>query len=115
MSQSVDISALLAITGEDKALQKQLMELFLESGDSCTEGLRQALAAKDNSAWKQAAHALKGVCYNLGAWPLGQLCKTAQEESEDSDETKKKILTDIEFEYENVRIFIENSIGHGLN
>ena len=62
-----DVTATLRNIGGDRALLEDLVELFLERYETMLEGIRMALAAKDQDAVEQAAHALKGTANNLSA------------------------------------------------
>ncbi len=62
-----DVAATLRNIGGDRALLADLVELFLERYETMLEGIRMALAAKDQDAVEQAAHALKGTANNLSA------------------------------------------------
>jgi signal transduction histidine kinase/CheY-like chemotaxis protein len=62
-----DVAATLRNIGGDRALLEDLVELFLERYETMLEKIRTALAAKDQVAVEQAAHALKGTANNLSA------------------------------------------------
>ena len=62
-----DVAATLRNIGGDRALLEDLIELFLERHETMLERIRMALAAKDQDAVEQAAHALKGTANNLSA------------------------------------------------
>ena len=62
-----DVAATLRNIGGDSALLEDLVELFLERYEAMLERIRMALAAKDQDAVEQAAHALKGTASNLSA------------------------------------------------
>lgn len=100
---SVNFNNLQEITGGDPAMESELFELFLSSSVDCINGLRDALASGDEKAWRNHAHAFKGISFNLGAAPLGDICKKAQEEFQSSNDAKKTMLADMEAEMENVK------------
>jgi HPt (histidine-containing phosphotransfer) domain-containing protein len=62
-----DVAATLRNIGGDRVLLEDLVELFLERYETMLERIRMALAAKDQDAVEQAAHALKGTANNLSA------------------------------------------------
>ncbi len=103
MGQSINFSNLQEITGGDSAIEAELFQLFLTSSADCVTGLRAALADADEKAWRDHAHALKGISFNLGAEPLGEIGKKAQDEFQASADAKKAMLADIEAELENVK------------
>jgi HPt (histidine-containing phosphotransfer) domain-containing protein len=53
------------------------------------------------------AHAFKGLCLNLGAARLGNLCKKAQDCGTAKPEEKQKLLRSIQTEFENVKRYLE--------
>ena len=57
----------------------KLIDLYLQSAPDLLGRLRDAVAAGDAEALRQAAHGLKSSSGNLGARPLMALCKTLEE------------------------------------
>ena len=107
MDQPVNFDNLREITGGDLALESELFRNFIASSAACLEGLRGAMAGGDEGEWRKHAHALKGVCLNLGADALGGLCKKAQEDYRATGEEKRLILCDIEGELARVQAALE--------
>jgi HPt (histidine-containing phosphotransfer) domain-containing protein len=103
MENPVNFANLREITGGDAVLEAELFRSFLESSDQCIKELRTALAAGNDDDWRKQAHAFKGVCLNLGADPLGNLCKKAQEDYRALPDEKQEMMTAIENEYACVR------------
>jgi two-component system sensor histidine kinase/response regulator len=62
-----DVAATLRNIGGDTALLEDLIELFLQRYQAMLEGVRAALANRNQKAVEQAAHALKGTAGNLCA------------------------------------------------
>jgi PAS domain S-box-containing protein len=56
----IDLQAALGSVGGDKALLRELIDLFLESSPGLLDELRAAAAAGDAARLKRAAHTLKG-------------------------------------------------------
>lgn len=108
MESPVNLDNLRTITDGDAAMEAELFRIFLASSHERIMGLR---AAGDDTAWEKEAHALKGICLNLGAGPLGALCKQAQDGCQASTDEKKKMLAAMEQEFERVRQFIETMAG----
>jgi len=88
-------------------MEAELFQLFLSSSEECLTGLRAALADGNEKAWREHAHAFKGISFNLGAGPLGEICKKAQDEFQASGDAKKAMLADIEAELENVKAALD--------
>lgn len=107
MDPSVDINNLRDITGGDTALENELFSVFLESAAECMAGLQTACARSDEIAWRNAAHAFKGISLNLGAMPLSALCKNAQDSYQTSLSEKQAMLAMIQSELERVRAAVE--------
>ncbi|MDF2965616.1 MAG: hypothetical protein K0Q51_1004 [Rickettsiaceae bacterium] len=102
----VDLTNFREIAGGDKALEKALFEEFIKSADQYIIALSQESFKGGNENWRETAHAFKGIALNLGALALGELCKNAQEASEESKEFKLNLLNKIKQEYELVRAYI---------
>ena len=98
----VDFSVLHGMTGGDAALEAELLEIFIESSIECLTGLRLSLDGGKNVAWREQAHAFKGIALNLGANGLGGLCRVAQEGYLAPPEDKRLMLRAIEAEMRRV-------------
>lgn len=71
-----DRAHLTQYTGEDEALQRELVALMLDQAQRCTGMMA---AARERSEWRTAAHTLKGAARGVGAFALGELCDQAEE------------------------------------
>ncbi|WP_300555977.1 Hpt domain-containing protein [Maricaulis sp.] len=71
-----DRAHLMQYTGEDEALQRELVSLMLDQARRCTGMMA---AAREPSEWRTAAHTLKGAARGVGAFALGELCDQAEE------------------------------------
>jgi len=67
---TIDLAALAEVTAGDAEFERELMEVFVSSGDSALAALVAALGAADLGAVRRHAHALKGASANLRARPL---------------------------------------------
>jgi len=103
MEPPVNFDNLRNITGGDASVEATLFGFFFESAEECMQKLHEALAANDESAWRQNAHAFKGICLNLGALPLGALCSQAQGDFRATAEEKQAMILAIESEFLRVR------------
>ena len=99
MEKTVNLDNLRLITGGDAAFEAELFGAFLECSCQCIADLTAALLAENDVAWNEHAHTLKGICANLGAHPLAELCAKAQLESQAPPKEKKLMLIQIENEY----------------
>lgn len=66
-SVPVDRDRLREVTSGDLELQKELIELYLESGAGLIRSIGSAVISGDMDALRRGAHTLKGSSANLGA------------------------------------------------
>jgi HPt (histidine-containing phosphotransfer) domain-containing protein len=66
----VDFEELRALTDGDAEFERELVDVFVASGDRALAAIVAALAADDLDAVRSQAHALKGASSNLRAKPL---------------------------------------------
>ncbi|HVY02379.1 MAG TPA: Hpt domain-containing protein [Caulobacterales bacterium] len=72
------------MTGEDRALQLEVVGLFRQQA----EAMAGLLAADAPAAvWRPAAHKLKGSARAIGLWRLAQACLDAEEAGAEAGET----------------------------
>ena len=109
MDQPIHFDNLREITGGDRELEAELFQSFLDSSDACVEKMRAALAAESAEQWRAAAHALKGVCLNLGALRLGDFCYQAQLAAVATAAEKRQQIATIEDELARVQAAIETA------
>ncbi len=102
MHQPIDLSNFHRLTGGDAAIESQLFQIFIDSSAACIDGLAKACADNDDSAWRHQAHALCGICRNIGADHLAALCQQAQNNFTDSVEEKQKMLLTLRQELKRV-------------
>jgi HPt (histidine-containing phosphotransfer) domain-containing protein len=79
----VDIAHLARYTIGDKALEREVLGLFVAELPRRIEAMREARSDKD---WKMAAHTLKGSSRAVGAWRIAHLAQQAEQLS---------VLTDV--------------------
>jgi len=78
----VDLAHLRRYTLGDKALEAEVLELFLAQLPETIASLRSASTERD---WKIAAHTLKGSSRAIGAWRIATLAQEAEELSTGSE------------------------------
>jgi len=74
-TRPVDLVHLSHYTLGERALEREVLELF------CTQSvlyLEQLRAAMSDKAWKDAAHSLKGSARAVGAWHAAQAAERAE-------------------------------------
>jgi HPt (histidine-containing phosphotransfer) domain-containing protein len=74
-SRPIDLVHLSRYTLGERALERQVLQLFCTQSTICLERLREARSDKD---WKDAAHSLKGSAYAIGAWRVAEAAERAE-------------------------------------
>jgi HPt (histidine-containing phosphotransfer) domain-containing protein len=74
-SRPVDLVHLSRYTLGERALEREVLELFCTQSVLYLEQLRAAMSDKD---WKHAAHSLKGSARAIGAWRTAQAAERAE-------------------------------------
>jgi HPt (histidine-containing phosphotransfer) domain-containing protein len=72
---------LLEMTGGDQAFVDELVDTYLQEGASLVDRLRTAAATGAGDDLVRAAHSLKSSSMNVGALPLGELCRSLETEA----------------------------------
>jgi HPt (histidine-containing phosphotransfer) domain-containing protein len=73
--QPVDLVHLRRYTLGDKALEYEVLQLFIDQLPQTIASLRSAATERE---WKMAAHTLKGSSRAVGAWRLATLAEEAE-------------------------------------
>ncbi len=74
-SRLVDLVHLSRYTLGERALEREVLELFCTQSVVYLERLRQARSDKD---WRDAAHSLKGSARAIGAWRAADAAQRAE-------------------------------------
>jgi HPt (histidine-containing phosphotransfer) domain-containing protein len=74
-ARPVDLVHLSHYTLGERALEREVLELFCTQSVLYLEQLRAAMSDKD---WKDAAHSLKGSARAVGAWRAAQAAERAE-------------------------------------
>ncbi len=99
MAPVLDMTNLRDIIDNDKTLERALIKNFHTCYHSCVAELESGIVNQDNVQWRNAAHALKGIAFNLGAEDLGQLSLKAERACEHPYPEKVELLTAIKHCY----------------
>lgn len=75
---AIDVEYLIEVSGGDEELATELLADFIELFPAQLAEVEAATAA-DAAAARAAAHRLKGSCLAVGANPLGELLRNAEE------------------------------------
>ena len=76
----VDLAHLRRYTMGDAALEKEVLQLFLDQLPLTIRALSDAASNRD---WMVAAHTLKGSCRAVGAWRIAGLAEQAERQMPD--------------------------------
>jgi len=99
----IDMPHLRRYTEGDAALERELMDLFIEG----TAGYLAALAgATDDKAWSVAAHSLKGSARGIGATQVAALAEAAERLTDAAARARQ--LEDLREAICRVEVFIAN-------
>lgn len=74
-AQPVDLEHLARYTLGERALEKEILELFCTQSVLYLEQLRAAMSDRD---WRDAAHSLKGSARAIGAWRAAKAAERAE-------------------------------------
>jgi len=100
----IDLAILRRYTMDDKALQKEILDLFAGQLDVLLKSLHAAATTED---WFRAAHTLKGSARAVGATLLASALEDAETLSDVQDTGRRQVLLDrLEAEAGSVRAFI---------
>ncbi len=77
-----DVGHLQRYTLGDRDLQGEVLGLFREQIASSLVALREAIDSDDKTAWRMAAHTLKGSAWAVGAFRLAEAAEMAELDNE---------------------------------
>jgi PAS domain S-box-containing protein len=90
--------------GDDEALLKEILVLYLDDAPHQIEALKEALERGDSSTIRQQAHSLKGSSGNVGAVSMQEMALQMEKAGEKGDLKEATILFEIiEKEFENFK------------
>lgn len=92
---AIDLNHLREFSDGEKDIEIEFYSVYKEQADQCIDELADYIDDNDDE-WRKAAHKLKGASANLGAFPLSQICKLAEDGYEANYEQKKIWLALIE-------------------
>lgn len=72
---AIDLDHLDRYVGGDRSLRDEILGIFEEQAEMWVRTLDPRA---EDSAWKDAAHALKGASRGVGAWAIGEICAEAE-------------------------------------
>lgn len=103
----IDFEHLARYTMADKALEKEILDLFSGSSFKILDDLR---ASQDEKSWHVAAHTMKGSARAIGAWRLADVALAAEKirNLPPASTEKREALCAVEREAAAVQDFIKS-------
>lgn len=87
----VDLQHLARYTGGDRALDSEILQLFVRQSAELMAQLPAILATGDRERWHHITHSLKGAARGVGAFSLADIA--AQAEAVDAVEQREQAET----------------------
>ncbi len=91
-TKPVDLQYLARFTLGDRALEREVLDLFLAYTPIYFANLKSSATAK---SWHDAAHTLKGAARGIGAWRLGRCAEAAERLRFDTDIDRRAFALDV--------------------
>ncbi len=98
----IDMTHLGTYTQGDKALELELLTMFLPSA----QGYLDAMSDGQDEKWWTAAHSLKGVALGVGAWEIAALAETAEGHRDSPPAVRHDVVVKLQAVLERVRCFV---------
>ena len=109
---TIDLPALGEITDGDLEFERELMSVFIASGDTALAALVEALGAADLVAVRRHAHTLKGASANLRARPLAARAQELETAATTGDLGRcRQTFGELELDYRRTTEFIAARTG----
>jgi HPt (histidine-containing phosphotransfer) domain-containing protein len=110
-SQVVDLTVLHRATGGDRALQREVVQMFAEQLAAKLEVIRRAVAEHDTEALRRASHTLLGSCTTLGAVRMADLLVILEQAAETASfEALPAVCANLATEADRSLRFLEQSV-----
>ncbi len=106
----INPTRLQQITDGDISLQRELLGLFFDTVTRCMGTMRDVSDAAD-TAWRDAAHEMKGAANTLGFERIGAVCLRVQVIPSFSSADKQAALRELEAAIMEVTAFAEAIAG----
>lgn len=101
-----NLERLLSVTGDDRELQRELINLFLVDTASRLANLPAAIEAGNIDHLRLQAHAVKGASANMGADRLQEACAKMESAALSGDAHPfEKLYEEVDVEFDRVKEF----------
>lgn len=103
---AIDLAHLAQYTQGDKALELELLTMFLPSAQGYIDAMAASEGGTDDESWSRGAHSLKGIALGVGAKELAELALQAEEHRDDSAAIRGGDVAALRAALERVRCFV---------
>ncbi len=111
-ARPVDLVHLARYTGGDRALNAEVLQLFLDQSAQLLRQMHDALENRDQKSWHEIAHSLKGAARGIGAFALADAAAVAEPVALAADAPgAQRALSALTGQARPVQLFIEAYIG----
>lgn len=76
--QPVDLAHLARYTGGDRALNAEVLRLFVGQAADLMNQLQTVIEARDAKTWRYITHSIKGAARGIGAFSLADVAAEAE-------------------------------------
>jgi HPt (histidine-containing phosphotransfer) domain-containing protein len=97
-TKPIDFTYLRRFTMGNRALEREVLGLFVEAAPGYLKALDDAVTAKE---WHDAAHTLKGSARAVGAWRVARTAEVAEKLRFDTDRERRDFAIDTAYEAAN--------------
>jgi hypothetical protein len=101
---AIDMAHLGTYTQGDRALEGELLNMFLPSAQGYIDGME----AGQGESWWTAAHSLKGVALGVGAWEVAALAEAAEGHRDSPPPVRQDQIEALRSALARVRCFVAN-------
>jgi HPt (histidine-containing phosphotransfer) domain-containing protein len=94
-TKPIDFTYLRRFTAGNRALEREVLALFVDAAPNYLQALDDAVTAKE---WHDAAHTLKGSARAVGAWRVARAAENAEKLRFDTDQERRDFAVDTAYE-----------------
>lgn len=107
----VDLVHLARYTLGNRALEREVLELFLTQSRLYLKRLKEAV---QDRAWHDAAHTIKGSARGIGAWHIAKTAESAETlEGEALESSRGAVVATLERQIDEANGFIRTLLADG--
>jgi HPt (histidine-containing phosphotransfer) domain-containing protein len=77
-AEPVDLDHLARYTGGDRALNAEVLQLFVGQAGQLMDQLQSVLDSRDVKSWRHITHSIKGAARGIGAFALADMAAEAE-------------------------------------